>query len=131
MKADDVASPLPSSAVVYGDPTWVPPEPVPWVHQPPEYNVKVTMPVAVVSSLPVTLAVSVIESFVLIGAVPIGEPLAFTVVLVQLTGAGQTQNGSHGPVRGGVVSVAAVGGDEVVAAGAEWSEVAGEGVARH
>jgi hypothetical protein len=59
------------------------------------------MPVAVASSLPVTLAVSVIESFVLIGDVPMGEPFELTVVLVQLTGAGQTLKGSHGPVAAG------------------------------
>jgi hypothetical protein len=101
LNADEVALPLASNAVVNGEPTWVPPDPAPWVHEPPEYKVNVTMPVAVVSSFPVTLAVSVIESFVLIGEVPMGEPFELTVVLVQLTGAGQTQNGSHGPVAAG------------------------------
>lgn len=59
------------------------------------------MPVAVASSFPVTFAVSVMESSVFIGAVAMGEPFALTVVLVQLVGAGQTLNGSHGPVAAG------------------------------
>jgi hypothetical protein len=101
LNADEVASPFASNDVVNDEPTWVPPDPVPWVHEPPEYKVNVTMPVAVASSLPVTLAVSVIESFVLIGDVPMGEPFELTVVLVQLTGAGQTLKGSHGPVAAG------------------------------
>jgi hypothetical protein len=71
------------------------------MHVPPEYKVNVTMPVAVASSFPVTFAVSVMESSVFIGAVAMGEPFALTVVLVQLVGAGQTLNGSHGPVAAG------------------------------